>query len=233
VARAIAVFSAWEGIDVNRRLICMFSIAALAAASAAPAATTSSAAPAATSSATSAATSSAAPGAAGQTQATSAGQASSPATGTPAAGVTPGAAGVPPDAAGAGPSAGGDKPALGPLPEPVHDAMGSNMARYYMVFLRRSGKPAATAAENRKVMEGHLDNIRKLAAERKLLLAGPFMDQSGPGSLAGIFILATASAEEARQLAAGDPAVAAGRFTFEILPWMGPKSLVRVLEPQP
>ena len=105
------------------------------------------------------------------------------------------------------------------------------MARYYMVFLRRSGKPALPAAEGRKIMEGHLNNIRRLAGEHKLLLAGPFLDQSGPGSLAGIFILATASAEEARQVVDTDPAVAAGRFTFEIVPWLGPKKLVRVLEP--
>jgi uncharacterized protein YciI len=118
-----------------------------------------------------------------------------------------------------------------PPPEPVREGLGANMTRYYMVFLRRSGKPAPPGPELRKIMEGHLDNIRRLAGERKLLLAGPFMDQSGPGSLAGIFILATASADEAHQLVDTDPAVAAGRFTAEIVPWLGPKTLARVLEP--
>ena len=200
-----------------RRLVCMFSITALAAAGAAPAAAAGRAQGAA----------------AGQAHGTATGQASGPAAGAPAAG---GAAAAPAGTAGSAAGAGQEKAAAAPAavappPEPVHDAMGKDMARYYMVFLRRSGKPLPPAAEARKIMEGHMDNIRRLAGERKLLLAGPFMDQSGPGSLAGIFILATASAEEAQKLVDSDPAVAAGRFTFEIVPWLGPKTLVRVLEP--
>jgi hypothetical protein len=58
-----------------------------------------------------------------------------------------------------------------------------------------------------------------------------FLDQSGSGSLAGIFILATDTVDEAPQLVDTDPAVAAGRFTVEIVPWLGPKTLTRVLEP--
>jgi uncharacterized protein YciI len=185
-----------------RRLVCMFSITALATAGAAPAAAAGRAQGAA----------------AGQAHGAATGQASGPAAGAPAAG-------------GGQEKAAAAPAAVAPPPEPVHDAMGKDMARYYMVFLRRSGKPLPPAAEARKIMEGHMDNIRRLAGERKLLLAGPFMDQSGPGSLAGIFILATASAEEAQKLVDGDPAVAAGRFTFEIVPWLGPKTLARVLEP--
>jgi uncharacterized protein YciI len=153
---------------------------------------------------------------------------------TPAAGATAPAAPGPSQSPAAGQEKGTPAPApatAAPPPEPVREGLGANMTRYYMVFLRRSGKPAPPGPELRKIMEGHMDNIQRLARERKLLLAGPFMDQSGPGSLAGIFILATASAEEAHQLVDTDPAVAAGRFTVEIVPWMGPKTLARVLEP--
>jgi uncharacterized protein YciI len=187
-----------------RRLICMFSIAALAAAGTAPSRAASQAPGAGA----------AAPAAAGSA--------------APAAG---GAAGRPPGTAGSAAGGGQAQAAAAPPPEPVHEALGQNMARYYMVFLRRSGKPLPPSAEARKIMEGHMDNIRRLAGERKLLLAGPFMDQSGPGSLAGIFILSTATAEEAQKLVDSDPAVVAGRFTVEIVPWLGPKTLTRVLEP--
>jgi uncharacterized protein YciI len=124
--------------------------------------------------------------------------------------------------------AGGAAPAS-PAPAAGMENLPPDMARYYMVFLRRSGRPKPPDLAT--IMEGHMANIRRLAAERKLLLAGPFVDQSGTGSLAGIFILAAASLDEARQITASDPAVAAGRFTVEIVPWLGPRSLSRVLDP--
>jgi YCII-related domain len=56
-------------------------------------------------------------------------------------------------------------------------------------------------------------------------VAGPFLDPSGQAALAGLFVLQAGSLAEAQQLVATDPAVHAGRFVAEILPWLGPKSL--------
>jgi uncharacterized protein YciI len=101
-----------------------------------------------------------------------------------------------------------------------------NMTTYYVALLRRgpSWTPTMTP-EIRKALDGHMANIRRLAAEGKLLLAGPFLEQSGPGTLAGLFVLQASSVAEAQQLIATDPAVQVGRFVAEILPWLGPKSL--------
>jgi uncharacterized protein YciI len=58
-----------------------------------------------------------------------------------------------------------------------------------------------------------------------MVVAGPFLDQIGAQALTGLFILRVASLDEAKQTVATDPAVNAGRFTYEIIPWMGPKTL--------
>jgi uncharacterized protein len=67
-----------------------------------------------------------------------------------------------------------------------------------------------------------MDNIKKLAAEGKLVIAGPFGDD---GDLRGIFIMDVATKEEAERLCAEDPAVKSGRLIVEIKPWYGPKGL--------
>ena len=63
------------------------------------------------------------------------------------------------------------------------------------------------------LQKGHLANITKLAREDKLHVAGPF---HGGG---GIFILNTTSLDSASKWISTDPAISAGRFKIEILPW--------------
>jgi len=79
--------------------------------------------------------------------------------------------------------------------------------------------------EIEKVLEGHFVNIKKLTDEGKLVLAGPFMEQTGDSALAGLFIFRVDSIAEAIRLAEQDPGVQAGRFTFEAVAWYGPKNL--------
>ncbi|HEV7517500.1 MAG TPA: YciI family protein [Thermoanaerobaculia bacterium] len=100
------------------------------------------------------------------------------------------------------------------------------MTTYYLVLLRRG--PAWTAEETpevKKLQEAHMANIRRLAAAGKLVIAGPFLEQTGPGSLADLFIFRAGSREEVKALTDSDPAVQAGRLVPEILPWLGPKTL--------
>jgi uncharacterized protein len=77
--------------------------------------------------------------------------------------------------------------------------------------------PAVTA-----VREGHMAHVREMGASGKLVAAGPFVDN---GDLAGIFLFDTTS-EEARGLAARDPAVQAGRLALEFHEWMAAEGVV-------
>lgn len=104
----------------------------------------------------------------------------------------------------------------------------ASMRTYYMAFLRRGPAwskertPEAVAAS-----KGHMDNIHRLAACGKLLIAGPFdvKDDTEKDALAGIFIFDVPTLEEAVALSQTDPAVQAGRFTIEVKPWYGPTGL--------
>lgn len=101
-----------------------------------------------------------------------------------------------------------------------------DMRVYYMVFLRRG--PAWTTAvnpETTKVNQGHRANIDRLTKEGLMVVAGPFEGTSGDRALAGIFILRVPSMEAARAAVETDPAVQAGRFIYEIVPWWGPATL--------
>jgi uncharacterized protein YciI len=94
---------------------------------------------------------------------------------------------------------------------------GPRLKQYYFVML--------TAGPNRnnidslslqKIQEGHMANIRKMAEDSKLMIAGPFGDD---GNWRGIFIFNVQSEEEVRELLKNDPAIQAGRLSYEIHPW--------------
>jgi uncharacterized protein YciI len=97
------------------------------------------------------------------------------------------------------------------------------MKTYYLGLIKKgpSWTPDETP-EVRALQEGHMANIRRLGAEGKLLLAGPFLDG---GDLRGLFLFEVATLEEAKALCETDPAVKAGRLVVEVHPWLGPEEL--------
>lgn len=102
----------------------------------------------------------------------------------------------------------------------------TEMRMYYMVFLRRGPAwTAATTPEATAVSRAHRANIDRLTKEGLMVVAGPFEGTSGDRALAGIFILRVASMESAKAAVESDPAVKAGRFVYEIVPWWGPATL--------
>jgi uncharacterized protein YciI len=113
--------------------------------------------------------------------------------------------------------------ATAPAPKPAANAE-YEMTTYYMGLLYRGEKwtPESTP-ETQKIQEGHMANIQRLASEGKLLLAGPFGDDT---DLRGIFVFKVASMEEAQALVATDPAVQAGRLRVELHPWYSAKNIV-------
>ncbi|HPH20043.1 MAG TPA: YciI family protein, partial [Haliscomenobacter sp.] len=69
-----------------------------------------------------------------------------------------------------------------------------------------------------KLQEAHLKNIFRMAKEGKLLMAGPFMDDT---EIRGIYIFDVRSIEEAQKLTETDPAIKAGSLVMELHPWYG------------
>ena len=108
------------------------------------------------------------------------------------------------------------------------------MRFYYVAFLRRGPAWSAEDSEaNRKLGEGHMANIERLAAAGTLVLAGPFLDSEGAGDLAGIFVLAVDSLAAARAAIESDPAVKAGRFTVELRAWLAGDQIRTAQSPPP
>ncbi|HEV8200301.1 MAG TPA: YciI family protein [Candidatus Polarisedimenticolia bacterium] len=120
-------------------------------------------------------------------------------------------------------------PAAAPA-APHADPMGYEMTTYYVGLLYRgpSWSPEDTP-EHRRIQEGHLANIKRLADEGKLILAGPFSDD---GDLRGMFVFLVGSLQEAKALVDTDPAVQAGRLRVELHPWFSAKG-INVPKPAP
>jgi len=70
--------------------------------------------------------------------------------------------------------------------------------------------------ETKKIQEGHMKNINRLAEAGKLVLAGPFY---ADGDRRGVFIFKVDSLAEAQALTDTDPAVIAGRLKIELHRW--------------
>lgn len=98
------------------------------------------------------------------------------------------------------------------------------MMTAYLAFLVRGEKwtPEKTP-QTEEIQKGHMANINRLAEMKKLVVAGPFGDN---GTLRGIFVFRVNSLEEARELAASDPAVQAGRLALQIHPWVVPEGIL-------
>jgi len=85
---------------------------------------------------------------------------------------------------------------------------------YIFVFLNKKlDKTELPEEEVKKIMEGHMANINRLAKEGKLVAAGPF---DGGG---GIYIFKSNSIEQVREWVKTDPGVQANRWNIEILPY--------------
>jgi uncharacterized protein YciI len=101
------------------------------------------------------------------------------------------------------------------------------MRNYVLAILKTGPNDSSITGEERKeIFRGHFANMNRLAAEGKLALAGPFGENDQ--AFRGLFVLAVTTAEEGRALTESDPAVKAGVFVVEYLPWYGSAAVMQV-----
>jgi uncharacterized protein len=99
------------------------------------------------------------------------------------------------------------------------------MRSYVMAFLKTGPTPSRNKEEAAKLQAAHMANINRMAADGKLVLAGPFTDR---GEIRGIYIFNVATVAEAEALTNTDPAIKAGTFVMELHPWYGSAALMQV-----
>ncbi|GGF11920.1 YciI family protein [Flavobacterium limi] len=91
------------------------------------------------------------------------------------------------------------------------------MKKYVFCLLKSGTNKTATKEESKKLFEGHMTNINKLAKEGKLVVAGPFMKNDR--NYRGIYIFNVETIAEAEALVATDPAIKANLLEAELTPW--------------
>ncbi len=99
------------------------------------------------------------------------------------------------------------------------------MKKYVFAFLHRGPNRDQDSARAAELQRAHLQNIMKMAQEGKLLLAGPFLDDS---DLRGIYIFNVPTLAEAEALTNTDPAIQAGILRMELKEWYGSAALMAV-----
>ena len=101
------------------------------------------------------------------------------------------------------------------------------MKKYVMAFLKMGPNRDQDSATAAQLQRAHMDNIKRLANAKKLIVAGPFLDA---GDVRGIYIFNVETVEEAEALTRTDPAIKAGRLVMELHPWYGSAALIQSAE---
>ena len=105
----------------------------------------------------------------------------------------------------------------------------TKLVKFQMAIMNRGAKWDSTDQQQKNtVLHQHLRNIVSLLQSGKLVIAGPFEDNSDP---VGIFIFRASSTEEAKSWVDADPAVKAGLMTPEMHPWFSEDSFKKAEMP--
>ena len=91
------------------------------------------------------------------------------------------------------------------------------MKTYVFCILKTGSNTNVSKEERAKLFEGHMANINKMAADGKLVVAGPF--GKNDRNYRGIFVFNVSTIEEANALVETDPAVKAKYFEAEMTLW--------------
>ncbi|MFC3195394.1 YciI family protein [Marinicella sediminis] len=102
------------------------------------------------------------------------------------------------------------------------------MKMYVMALLKSGPNRPEDVDRARALQQAHMENIKRLASEKVLVLAGPF--GANDADLRGIYVFDVQTIEEARTLTESDPAIQAGSLVMELIPWYGSAALMQVNE---
>jgi uncharacterized protein YciI len=111
------------------------------------------------------------------------------------------------------------------------DSLGADeygMKMYVLVILKTGENKTTDKATIDSLFKGHMANIGRLAANGKLVVAGPI--GKNDKNYRGIFIFNAKTVEEAKRLLATDPAVKSKLLDAELYPWYGSAALPVYLE---
>lgn len=132
--------------------------------------------------------------------------------------------------AGGAPAAEAPVPASPAFDEALAEALGADeygMRQYVLVILKTGPTPMPAGPERDEMFRGHFANMKRLAADGKLALAGPL---DGVDGWRGLFVLAVDDLEEAAALVATDPVVMHGEMVAEYHQYYGSAALMLVNE---
>jgi uncharacterized protein len=91
--------------------------------------------------------------------------------------------------------------------------------RFTLVFLITNPlAPQRSDFEENQIQNAHMANLAKLHHSGHLIAAGP----TGDLNIRGVCLFRS-DVDESRELMLADPAVAAGEFTIDVIPWYLPK----------
>lgn len=105
------------------------------------------------------------------------------------------------------------------------DEMG--MRGYVLVILKTGPKRVPDGKERDEMFAGHFANMKRLAGEGKLALAGPI---DGVDGWRGLFVLSVSDIEEAKKLVATDPVIIKGEMIAEYHKWYSSAAVMLVNE---
>jgi uncharacterized protein YciI len=117
---------------------------------------------------------------------------------------------------GLAPSLAQDKDKSAPVADPaLAKKFGANergMRKYVLVILKTGPKRVPDGPARDEMFKGHMANIKRLAEDGKLTVAGPFEEKS---DWRGMFIFAVDTPEEATKLVETDPVIKNGEMVAE------------------
>ena len=102
------------------------------------------------------------------------------------------------------------------------------MKKYIMVILKTGPATETDSVKVSNIFKGHMKNIQSLAAQNKLVVAGPLGDNDK--KYEGIFVLNTENIEDAKKMLATDPAVQANFLEAELYLWYCTAALQQITD---